>query len=207
MLYPRALAIAEVGWSGPERNTLEFRERASAFCKEYLKGYNYFDLRDEVGERGSFFHHAEHLATGAAVLYNNPCAERFPGSGATVLTDGRLGGWSFEGDRWNGFNTDMDITLDLGEKRHITSVEATFMGNKSVWIATPQSLEVLVSDDGLTFRQAGRTLGEINEEVSSMVYMPIRVYMDEDARYVRVIAHKKTSPTAVWLFTDEIIVN
>lgn len=207
MLYPRAIAIAEVGWSSPDRNTQEFRERASAFCKEYLSGYDYFDLDDEVGERSAFFHNAEHLATGAAVLYNSPCAERFPGSGATVLTDGRLGGWSFEGDRWNGFNTDMDVTLDLGEKRHITSVEATFMGNKSVWIATPQSLEVLVSDDGVTFRQAGRTLGEVNEEVSSMVYLPIRVYMDEDARYVRVIAHKKTSPTAVWLFTDEIIVN
>jgi hexosaminidase len=51
MLYPRAFAIAEVGWSLPARkNQDEFRKRVvllSGFLKS--KGYGYFDITHEYG--------------------------------------------------------------------------------------------------------------------------------------------------------------
>ncbi|MCR5003055.1 MAG: beta-N-acetylhexosaminidase [Bacteroidales bacterium] len=52
MLYPRAFAIAETGWSPAENKDYDkFRERAILF-EDLLKanGYNVFDLRTEMGE-------------------------------------------------------------------------------------------------------------------------------------------------------------
>jgi len=207
LLYPRALAVAEVGWSSADRNLSDFRRRAQLFCSNKLKEYTYFDLSEEIGERPKFFTPVQHLAVGAQVKYNKAFCSRFPGSGNSVLADGLLGGWSFETSRWNGFDTDMDVTLDLGSSKPIHSVEATFMGNRSVWIAVPESIEVFVSDDGMNFRAAGKSMSEVYEQEASMVYFPIRVNVNEEARYVRVLARKKSGGLSAYMFTDEIIIN
>lgn len=53
MLYPRALALAEIGWNGAKtKNYPEFKTRALAQI-EHLKaeGVNPFELKKEIGER------------------------------------------------------------------------------------------------------------------------------------------------------------
>jgi hexosaminidase len=81
------------------------------------------------------------------------------------------------------------------------------MGNRSVWIAVPESIEVFVSDDGMNFRAAGKSMSEVYEQEASMVYFPIRVNVNEEARYVRVLARKKSGGLSAYMFTDEIIIN
>ena len=51
MLYPRAFAIAEIGWTPAEKKDLRsFRERAADFSdRARERGYNIFDLRNEYG--------------------------------------------------------------------------------------------------------------------------------------------------------------
>lgn len=208
MLYPRTLAVAEIGWSGVQNsgNQENFRARAKHFCATSLIDYTCFDLDSEVGERPEYFTPIEHLAKGCTVTYTTPYSHRFTGSGESTLTDGLLGGWSFETDRWNGFNSDIDLTVDLGKKTPLSSVEATFMGNKSVWLALPENMEVYLSDDGSNWEKAGNAICQVNERDASMAYYPMRVNLDEAARYVRIVAKRKTHDYCVWLFVDEIIV-
>lgn len=208
MLYPRTLAVAEIGWSGVQNsgNQENFRARAKHFCATSLTDYTCFDLDSEVGERPEYFTPIEHLAKGCTVTYTTPYSHRFTGSGESTLTDGLLGGWSFETARWNGFNSDIDLTVDLGKKTPLSSVEATFMGNKSVWLALPENMEVYLSDDGSNWEKAGNAICQVNERDASMAYYPMRVNLDEAARYVRIVAKRKTHDYCVWLFVDEIIV-
>ena len=72
MLYPRALAIAEVGWNGTEhKNYADFRRRAIAQCDLLHKqGVNTFDIRHEKGERPESQKPAKHKALGCKVIYN-----------------------------------------------------------------------------------------------------------------------------------------
>lgn len=205
LLYPRALAIAEIGW-GTSSAAQDFRSRAERFCAVSLEDYNCFDLSKEVGERADYFRPVDHLARGCKVSYNIPVSPRFTGSGEGTLTDGLLGGWSFETTRWNGFNSDMDVTLDLGEEKFVSCVQATFMGNRSVWLAVPERVSVLISDDGENFTEVASRLGEINERTSSMVYFPICLEIGQQTRYLRLVAKRKSAPFCDWIFTDEIIV-
>lgn len=208
MLYPRTLAIAEIGWSGVQSNDSrdDFRVRAKHFCATSLADYTCFDLDSETGERPEYFTPIEHLAKGCKVTYTTPYSHRFTSCGESTLTDGLLGGWSFETTRWNGFNSDIDLTVDLGKKTSLNSVEATFMGNKSVWLALPENMEVYLSDDGSNWSKAGNAVCQVNERNASMAYYPMRVNVAGDARYVRIVAKRKTHPYCVWLFLDEIIV-
>lgn len=208
MLYPRTLAVAEIGWSGVQNTDSQedFRARAKHFCATSLADYTSFDLDTEIGERPEYFTPVEHLAKGCKVTYTTPYSHRFTGSGEGTLTDGLLGGWSFETARWNGFDSDLDLTVDLGKKTSLSSVEATFMGNKSVWLALPENMEVYLSDDGSNWSKAGSAICQVNERDASMAYYPMRVQLEGDARYIRITAKRKTHSYCVWLFIDEIIV-
>ena len=64
MLWPRAIAIAEIGWSQPEnRDYAEFRERAVAIVDRMIEeGYKPFDLKNEIGNRPESKEDIDHLA-------------------------------------------------------------------------------------------------------------------------------------------------
>ena len=74
MLWPRALAIAETGWSYAERKDYDsFRGRAIEIVDELLeRGYTVFDLKNEIGDRPESLQPVEHKALGKPVEYLYP---------------------------------------------------------------------------------------------------------------------------------------
>ena len=74
MLYPRMIALAEVAWSKQENRSWEdFHTRALKIVDELKqKGYNPFDLKNEIGNRKEAQAPVEHLALGKKVKYNAP---------------------------------------------------------------------------------------------------------------------------------------
>jgi hexosaminidase len=71
MMYPRLLAIAEVGWSRPENKDYDhFRNRTLTILSDLQQAdYNTFDLSHEVGNRPGADRPIEHLAVGKKVEY------------------------------------------------------------------------------------------------------------------------------------------
>ncbi len=205
MIYPRALAIAEIGWNGTEKKDYaEFRQRAVVQTdKLRAAGVNAFDLRGEQGERKEHLTPARHKALGAKVIYNLPYSNNYAAGGEKALTDGLRGGWANNDGYWQGFidGDRFDVTIDLGKRKAIRSVSTNFMQVCGPEIFFPATYVVSVSDDGKTFR----TLGEQNTPVVKTPTPDIRTYKwagKTQGRYVRVQA--KAGKFGGWLFADEV---
>lgn len=209
MLYPRALAIAEIGWNGTrEKNYPDFRRRALQQV-EWLrneKSVNAFDLKNEAGERTEKSQPVKHKALNAKVTYNKPWHEAYPAAGATTLTDGLRGGWANNDGRWQGFigKSCFDVTIDLGSVQRVGSVACDFMQACGPEIFYPSAYIVSLSTDGNNFSEVYH-----HKEKSEKTIQPdVRTYQWKGkatpARYVRVQAEPSTF--GGWLFADEIIV-
>lgn len=211
MLYPRMLALAEIGWSGASRRSASDLRRTVINRVAQLRenGVRAFDLRTAVGQR-ALSHPLSHKALGASVVYHRPFSASYAASGVAALTDGRCGGWSYHDGVWQGFLADaqascpsLDVTLDLGTERRISWVGADFMQVCNPEIFYPSAFRVSVSRDGQNYT----LLGEQSVPSQKTILPDIRTFFIKRkarARYIRVQA----SPSAFggWLFTDEIIV-
>ena len=208
MMYPRLLAIAEIGWTPQEaREYPAFRERALRFT-EWLKdaGYHPFDLAHEAGERPESLQPVEHIGCGARVTYATPYSPKYAAGGDGALTDGRMGGWNFSGGGWQGFNSDLDITADLGEVRTLHYAGATFLSSINSWICLPEYAEIAVSADGNTFETVAVLRRPFRREADTM-FILYGTPLHAEARYVRLRAFRPEGPQCDWLFLDELVIN
>lgn len=199
MMYPRVAAIAERGWS-PEARA-DFRERVGRWNEQLgASGYHVFDLHKERGERDACKNGYKHLAVGKKVTYNTPWHRRYPAAQEATLTDGLGGGWAYKDDRWQGFLSDIDVTLDLGCVEELHYVGATFMCVPGPGIFLPKEVQVWTSLDGISYTLAGHSACEMKEPVIS--YILFGTPVEAKARYIRFQAKRSRE----WLFIDEIVV-
>ena len=207
MLYPRALALAEIGWNGTEKKDYsEFRQRLLSQVDQLrAQGVNAFDLRKEVGERKETRQLIGHKARGAKVTYNHAYNSTYNGGGDQALVDGKSGGWAHGDGRWQGFigRDCFDITVDLGKKTKLSSVGTDFMQSCGPEIFYPSQYSVAVSDDGKDFK----TVFDQKYESKKDSKIDVKMFTwkgSASARYIRIKA--KPSTFGGWLFVDEVIV-
>ena len=207
MYWPRALAIAETGWSQPHRKDLgDFRRRASgAVARLKGMGYEPFDLADEYGERKLAQTGLDHKAKGCKVLYNKPIQKWYPAAGETTFTDGIIGGWTYSDQRWQGFLSDIDVTIDLGSVQTVSYVGGTFMQLKEPGVFMPQKVDIYVSEDGESFEHVAEVWNDVSVNIPDLLFRSFDTICDVRARYVRY--HAKRSTMRGFLFLDEIVVN
>lgn len=208
MLYPRAIALAEVAWSKPENKSWEdFHRRALKIVDELkAKGYHPFELKNEIGNRKEAETPVEHLALGKKVTYNAPYWENYPAAGEATLTDGLRGGWNYNDQLWQGFVTKdrVDVVIDLEKETLIHSVAADFMQICGPEVFMPERVVISVSNDGKEFTQ----LAEIKHEVvrdDAVTFKNFGWEGEASARYIRYQALASDKFGGV-LFTDEIVV-
>jgi hexosaminidase len=136
----------------------------------------------------------------------------FMGNNPHALTDG-IRGTAKTWGKWVGLaGENFDPMIDLGEKMQFSSVSTHFLASQHDWIFAPRSIEVLVSDDGLTFKSVGL------EEIAAEKYTQSSVETVEiecpntTARFVKMVVksfgkiaapHPAVGENA-WLFLDEI---
>ena len=209
MMWPRLLALAEVAWSQPARKDYDdFRERALE-ASEWLrdKGYHPFDLRTEYGDRPESLTPVHHLAEGCPVSYATPWHSSYPAAGVTTLTDGLLGSWTYADRRWQGFlNSDMEVTVDLGQKTEIHYVGTTFMQSRGPYVWVPERVEFYASDDGEHFTPLATVHNDIAAECPDLLFKTYAFAGKASARYIRCVA-RSNSIEGGWLFLDEIVVH
>ena len=210
MLWPRAIAIAEVGWSQPEEKEYGlFRLRAIDIIEQMMKeGYHPFDLKNEIGERPESLQPIKHLARGKAVTYNLPSryyAPQYGAAGDATLTDGLRGTWTYADGRWQGFlgRGGVDVTIDMGEVTHIESIAADFMQYCGPGVFMPCLVEIAISVDGENYTK----IADIEHEVTVEDVPSFKSFGWEgsaEARYIRYKAHR--SKFSGFLFIDEVVV-
>ena len=151
-----------------------------------------------MGNRPASREVENHLGRGAKVTYARPWHRNYPAARAATLTDGNLGGWSYGDGRWQGFLSDVDVTIDLGSMKPVHYVTATFLADPGAGVYLPDRVTVEYSQDGEHYSLAG----ELLDENPNGKYIPYGISVGKDARYIRYHAYR----TKEWLFTDEILI-
>ena len=208
MYWPRAIAIAETGWSRAEAKDFgSFRARVSKALESLRsKGYSTFDLESEYGERKLAQTGLDHMGKGAEVTYAKPIHRSYPAAGVTTLTDGVIGGWTYSDGRWQGFLSDLDVTLDLGKVTPVHYVGGTFMQLTSPYVFMPEKVEIFVSSDGKDYVRIAEVWNDVSQKVDALLFRSFDTVCDVEARYVRYVA-RQSGITGGWIFIDEIVVN
>ena len=207
MIYPRLLALAETGWTKQRTGYADFRQRVIT-ATDALKraGYNAFDIRKEKGARPESRSIVQHEALGKPVTYLGRYAEKYRAEGDNTLTNGLRGDWGYLEGRWQGFidSTGVDVVVDMGQITDIRDVRVDFMHLYESVIYTPETIELMVSDDGKNFKTIDTVRPGIKASEDYLVY-PYKWKGDVKGRYVRVKALPREK--GAWIFTDEIIAN
>lgn len=207
MIYPRLLALAETGWTKQRTGYADFRQRVIT-ATDALKraGYNAFDIRKEKGARPESRSIVQHEALGKPVTYLGRYAEKYRAEGDNTLTNGLRGDWGYLEGRWQGFidSTGVDVVVDMGKVTDIRDVRVDFMHLYESVIYTPETIELMVSEDGQNFKTIDTVRPGIKASEDYLVY-PYKWKGDVKGRYVRVKALPREK--GAWIFTDEIIVN
>ena len=208
MMWPRLLAVAEVGWSAPERKDYDdFYARAlDAVAWLQERGYHPFDQKNAVGPRPESLEPLRCLSTGKTVIYHTPYSPKYAAAGDGSLTDGLRGGWNYGDRRWLGWlDTDVDLVVDLGERQPVRRIAADFMQGFYADIWMPRAVEFSVSDDNERFTPLATVGNDIPVEFKQDCYREFGWTGQTEARYVRLKARHNGRPGG-WIFTDEIIV-
>lgn len=146
-----------------------------------------------------------HKAIAKAVKYNSPWNKAYPANREETLTDGYRGGERHNDGFWQGFTTDLDVIIDMGEATEISRFSATFMQQAGPGIYMPDYVEVSVSDNGSRFEKALTLTNDVPETEWKLVLRKFAGEMKKTkARYVKVFAKNKADK---FIFVDEIVIN
>lgn len=208
MLWPRGVAIAEVGWTQPEHKDYDdFYARVLVEIERMQeRGYHPFEQKDAVGSRVESREPVACLSTGKAVTYNTAYSPKYAAAGDGTLTDGLRGGWNYGDKRWQGWiDSDVDVVVDLERKQPLTYVGVDFMQGFSADIWMPREVEISVSDDGERYTTLAVVANDIPFEYRKSVYETFAWSGEAEGRYVRIVA-RHNGHKGGWIFCDEVVV-
>jgi len=148
--------------------------------------------------------------TGKRITLVNPPHENYNLGGAFTLIDGIVGNRSKFGRDWLGFSgNDLNATIDLGTATNLHQVSVSVLSNEGSWIYYPNTIEILLSNDGKEFTSIKKLSSSDIKAVDGLVVVN---FESQSAQYVKVIATNLGKiPTGMpgagsdaWLFVDEI---
>ena len=208
MIYPRILALAEVAWSPvANKNYEDFHGRALKAVDELRsKGYNTFDLKNEVGNRPGADKPVENLGMGKKVTYaeGTKYYSGYTAGGDDALVNGILGGWSYSDQLWQGFLKGIDVTIDLEKETPIKEVNADFMQICGPGVFMPNQVIVSVSNDGKEFTELAKVDHQVVKD-DAVTFKTFGWTGEATARYVRYQASHDRN-FGGFLFVDEIVI-
>lgn len=207
MYWPRAIALAETGWSQPQnKDVVNFRSRVLPMLERLREmGYSTFDLENEYGERKLAQVGLEHKAKGKTVTYNKPIQDWYQANWQKTFTDGVIGGWTYSDNRWQGFLSDIDVTIDLESVQQISYVGGTFMQLIGPGVFMPSKVDILVSENGSDFKLVETVWNDVPTSAEQLLFKEFHTICNIQGRYVRYHAYRSTMRG--FLFLDEIVVN
>jgi hexosaminidase len=157
-----------------------------------------------------------HKALNDSLVLSYEPSPWYTGGGQKALVDGRLGSINFRDGAWQAVQgKDMEAIVDLGELTDIQELETHWFMYGNAWIFLPKSVEYFVSEDGKSWKSAGKVESKTDEKTEGEFFEPFLLKrVNARARYVKMIAlnhgacpdwHDAPGEPS-WLFCDEIIV-
>lgn len=154
-----------------------------------------------------------HKATNKVILLTEAPAEKYSGNGPGSVINGVMGpDERYGGTEWLGFEgKDFEAVLRYGEPWEFSKVKLRFFNGKGQWVYPPKEVIVSVSDDGKTYKEAGRVAVPDGESKVIGVEVPLSIQKGVDMkvtvkRFGVIPAGQQGAGHEAWLFVDEIVV-
>ncbi|MCK5146098.1 family 20 glycosylhydrolase [bacterium] len=143
--------------------------------------------------------------------------KQYKARGKYSLVDGRRGSTDFrESIEWQGYwYWDFEVVLDLGSVQPVTQLGLGCLQDSRAWIHYPEWVEFELSDDRRNFWQVAHIENSFPiDRDGSEIHDFMSGRLDEDARYIRVLAKNmgtlpawhRSAGGKSWLFVDEVII-
>lgn len=147
------------------------------------------------------------------ISLKTPPHKNYTFDGQSVLIDGLKGTSNYRSGRWLGwFGETLDATIDMQNATEISNVKFNCNINMTDWIFNPKSIKVLVSDDGVSFKEVfSEEYALLNPDFENSI-LPIDItFPSVKARYLELIVEPHDCPEGhsgfgypAWIFIDEI---
>ena len=146
-----------------------------------------------------------HKAIGKKVTYQRLWNLSYPAGDAGTFTDGYRGGSSYNDGFWQGFTSNLDVTIDMGKPTELNQFSATFMQITGPGVYMPDSVEVSLSNDENNFEKVLAINNDVPRNDRRLLFKDFTGSLgSKTARYVKVVAFNRSRG---FIFTDEIIIN
>ncbi len=152
------------------------------------------------------------FATGKEIILKDVPHEEYCRGGGFSLLNGVIGNLPWNGSDWLGWSgKNLDATIDLSRPVTFTKVSVDVLQDEASWIYLPTSVEVLVSDDGVSFKSLKKISSSEIKPGQRLITLNLG---RTTAKFVKVIAEnigtipngKAGEGNPAWLFCDEIMV-
>ena len=145
------------------------------------------------------------------VVYLTKPDPQYYSGGQIGLIDNLRGNENFRVGGWQGFTTDCELFIDLGEHRAVTRVGVGCLEDQRAWIFFPKGIEVYVSEDDKNYVLFGETKVK-QSRTDDPHTKDLEVTGDSNPRYIKIKVlnygqlpnwHLSAGEQA-WLFIDEV---
>lgn len=152
-----------------------------------------------------------HKAVAHKVKYLMPYNDNYKGDGPFTLVNTIRGSKNFHDGQWQAWLVnDMEVVIDLEKPESVQQVTIGTLESQGSGVFFPTQLKVLVSNDGIQYKEVGKISRPYAANVTSELKDFKISFEKTNARFIKVIgSNLKKSPKgeSSWLFVDEILVN
>ena len=144
-----------------------------------------------------------HKALGKTVTYQVPYSKKYAAAGAATLVNGYRGTYTYADGKWQGFDRDLDLTIDLGTADTVRHVSLTFQQLIGPGVFMPEYVEISLATDSAHFSAPQHISNDVSPQATGLLLKKFRAeFNGEPARFIHVFAKNPKG----FLFTDEVIV-
>tara|TARA_R110000868_G_scaffold379928_1_gene645905 strand:+ start:22103 stop:24454 length:2352 start_codon:yes stop_codon:yes gene_type:complete len=151
-----------------------------------------------------------HKAVGKPVTYIKKYHDSYQGAKELGMVNVVRGSKNFHDGQWQGWlGGDMELVIDMESPTELDKITVGAMENQGSGIYFPIQVEIMLSEDGNTFKSAGIVKREYAANNGSELKDFEMKIEGQTARYIKVIAtNLASSPTGggSWMFIDEVVV-
>jgi putative alpha-1,2-mannosidase len=145
----------------------------------------------------------------------NKYLRNYPAQGDETLINGLRGTENWRLGNWQGYQgTDLEAIIDMGQVKPVKQVTLGALQDSKAWIVFPKNVQVLVSNDGKSFKEAATIDNKVDIKDLNIQVQNFTASLNTSARYIKVIAKQygklpewhESKGNQSYIFADEIVV-